>query len=43
MSLWEFGACMDGVARFHGGKKEAAHGDIDDDRLRELGIEGFEV
>jgi hypothetical protein len=43
MSLWEFAACMDGIARFHGGKKDVATGDIDDDRLRELGIEGFEV
>lgn len=43
MTLWEFGACMDGVARFHGAKKDGPKGDIDENRLRELGIEGFEV
>lgn len=43
MTLWEFGACMDGFAKFHGGKKDSPQGDIEENRLRELGIEGFEV
>jgi hypothetical protein len=41
MTLWEFMACMDGVRRFHSGKKDAPKGDIEEDRLRDLGIEGF--
>lgn len=32
---------MDGVRRFHSGKKDAPQGDIEEDRLRDLGIEGF--
>ena len=34
---------MDGFAKFHGGKKDSPQGDIEENRLRELGIEGFEV
>lgn len=42
MSAWEFAACSAGYAKAHGGGKD--HGepaDIDDHRLRELGIKGF--
>lgn len=42
MTLWEFAACMDGLRVFHGGKPARAKGEgMDDDRLAELGIEGF--
>lgn len=41
MTLWEFAACMDGVRVFHGGKAARSGADMSEDRLRELGIEGF--
>ncbi len=41
MTVWEFMACMEGVRRFHGGKRSGGKGDIEEDRLRDLGIEGF--
>ena len=42
MSLWEFHACADGYAEAHGGKKKSrGSGDMSDQRLRDLGIEGF--
>lgn len=41
MGLWEFLACKEGYEIAHGGKKPKGSGDIDEDRLRELGIEGF--
>ncbi len=41
MSVWEFLACMDGFSTFHGGKKRGG-AEMTDDRLAELGIEGFE-
>lgn len=40
MTLWEFAAVMDGFRAFHGAKPKG--GDISEDRLAELGIEGFE-
>ncbi|WP_158589827.1 hypothetical protein [Gemmobacter lutimaris] len=40
MSLWEFQACQDGWLLLHGGKK-ASGGDLTDDQLAEMGIEGF--
>jgi hypothetical protein len=40
MSLWEFIACMDGLTEFHGGKRRADT-EMSDERLAELGIEGF--
>lgn len=40
MGFWEFLACLDGYAQAHGGKKNKG-GDISEDRLAELGIEGF--
>lgn len=42
MSLWEFAACMDGVAVFNGAKPRGSGGDMDEARLAELGIEGFD-
>lgn len=42
MSLWEFLACSEGYAAAHGGEKQSGHvGDIDDERLRAMGVEGF--
>ncbi|MFC4731725.1 hypothetical protein [Salipiger abyssi] len=44
MSLWELLACLDGYAGAHGGKKPpggGGGGDISEDRMRDLGIEGF--
>lgn len=41
MTVWEFHACMDGLRIFHGGKK-ASGGDISEDQLAAMGIEGFE-
>jgi len=38
--VWEFTACLDGWAAAHGNGRRAS-GDIGDDRLAELGIEGF--
>ena len=37
---WEFVAATEGYRKAHGGK-EARAGDLEEDRLRELGIEGF--
>lgn len=39
MTPWEFSACLDGWKRANGGKAES--GGISDERLREMGIEGF--
>lgn len=39
MSLWQFMAALDGWRTAHGQKKSV--GDMSDDRLRDLGIEGF--
>lgn len=41
MSLWEFMAMVDGFRAFHGNDKPAAGDEMDDERLSELGIEGF--
>lgn len=41
MSLWEFNACADAFAKAHGGKSKSGGGDMSDERLRELGIDGF--
>lgn len=41
MTLWEFAAVMDGFRQFHGAKPKGKD-DISEDRLAELGIEGFE-
>lgn len=38
MSVWEFIACCDAFAASKGGAPTA---DIDDDRLREMGVVGF--
>ena len=40
MSLWEFLACRDGYSAAHGGK-ETEPGDMSEDRLAEIGVEGF--
>lgn len=37
MSLWEFAACSDGYS----GKRNSGGGDLDEDQLAEMGIEGF--
>jgi len=43
MTLWEFAACMDGFRVFHGGKAAQRPGEgMSEERLAELGIEGFE-
>ncbi|SFQ81901.1 hypothetical protein SAMN05216176_12516 [Nitratireductor indicus] len=39
MTLWEFGAAVDGYMLAKGVKPKGS--DISDDRLSELGIEGF--
>lgn len=42
MTLWEFNACADAFAKAHGGKSgSGGGGDMTDERLRELGIDGF--
>lgn len=41
MTLWEFTVCMDGYIASQGGEAARPTVDIDDDRLRALGIEGF--
>jgi len=41
MSMWEFSACMDGFAEFHGGKPAAAQ-EMSEGRAAELGLVGFE-
>lgn len=40
MSPWEFTAVSDAWVRAHGGKPKG--GSIDEDRLAELGVEGFD-
>lgn len=40
MALWEFAQAVRGYAEANGAKPRGA-GDISDDRLSELGIEGF--
>lgn len=43
MSLWEFLAATDGLRAFHGGGKSRPAGDgLSEDRLREMGIDGFD-
>lgn len=41
MSLWEFSACRAAYSKHHGGKAQKQASDVDESRLRELGIEGF--
>jgi len=42
MTLWEFGAAVDGYILANDPKaKPRGSGDISEDRLAELGIEGF--
>jgi hypothetical protein len=41
MSLWEWVCATDGYAEANGSKKRRGTGDISDDRLAEMGIEGF--
>lgn len=42
MGLWEFMACLDGYVEANGGKKRGGgDADIDDSRLREMGVKGF--
>lgn len=43
MSVWEYMACSDGWNLNHDPKsRRAGAGDISEDRLSELGIEGFD-
>jgi hypothetical protein len=43
MTLWEFNACADAFAKANGAKsKSDGGGDMPDERLRELGIHGFD-
>lgn len=41
MSVWEFAACTEGVARANGSKPPEA-ADVSDDQLRSMGIKGFD-
>jgi len=41
MTLWEFECCFDAHQKQNGKSKKSGNGDIDDHRLREMGIEGF--
>lgn len=41
MTIAEFVACSRGFARAHGAKDKKRQGDIDEEELRLLGIEGF--
>jgi hypothetical protein len=41
MTLWQFNACVAGYAAAHGGKRQPAQVDVDDEQLRAMGIEGF--
>lgn len=40
MTTWEFHHCLQGFEEFHSTEEKPAPG-MDDDRLAELGIEGF--
>jgi len=40
MTLWEFNCCVEGYRKAHAAEKEAPP-EMDDERLAELGIEGF--
>lgn len=41
MSAWEFQCCVVGYQEANGQKAKSGGGDIDEARLREMGIEGF--
>lgn len=42
MSVWEYVCCVDGYRQAHGQKdKHRPGGDLDEARLREMGVEGF--
>lgn len=41
MSLWDFMACSDGWQRANGAREEA-RGDLTDEQLADMGIEGFQ-
>lgn len=41
MSAWEYAACCAGYSRANGGGARRGDADIDDARLREMGIAGF--
>jgi len=41
MSLWDFMACSDGWQLANGAKETPSADDISDDRLADMGIEGF--
>jgi len=41
MTLWEFGAMVDGYLLANNPKAKPKGGDMDEGRLAELGIEGF--
>lgn len=42
MTLWEFNACAHAFAKANGAKPASnGGGDMSDERLRELGIDGF--
>lgn len=40
-SIWHFMAALDGYGRAQGWKEKSSGGDLSEDQLRELGIEGF--
>lgn len=41
MSLWQFNACADAFAKANGAKEKSGSGEMSDERMRELGIDGF--
>lgn len=41
MSLWEFMACSDGYQIANGAKEGPTGGDLSEDNLADMGIEGF--
>lgn len=42
MTLWEFMACLEGVAMERGWRMSGPAKELSDDDLREMGIVGFE-
>lgn len=41
MTLWQFTACIEGYAAAHGGRKRRSEGDLPEEELKNMGIEGF--
>ena len=41
MTLWEWQSAVTGYSEAHGGKSSGGAKEMSEDRLKELGIEGF--